>query len=187
MKASRAFFCGMFLCWLMPGTSLAEEKKVVMRDVATHEELSARLRVAAEEDPMKAFLPSEGEDPTLVNQPEDFLTSSDILCFSGVATFVPKRAILQVPEKYRSRLVMAEGASVMTWAEFHSANRVWITTLEVTRAQAEGADPISERVLAQLAKAENLVVATYQGGPISVLPLKIAMPESEAKPNESKP
>jgi hypothetical protein len=38
--------------------------------------------------------------------------------------------------------------------------------------QAEGNKALAEEVSSRIGKSSNLVVATYQGGPISVLPLK---------------
>ena len=51
-------------------------------------------------------------------------------------------------------------------------NRGWITTVEVSRVQAEGNLAIAEETRERIGKSMNLVVATYMGGPISVLPLK---------------
>jgi hypothetical protein len=154
-----------------------------MRDAATHEEIAAKLKAASQSDPMKTFSPAEGSDPTVVNQPEDFVASSDIICFGGAATFVPKRAIIQAPEKFASRLAMVEGATILTWNDFYAANRGWITTVEVSRAQAEGNEPIADNLREQYVKSGNLVVATYKGGPISVLPPKPSeLPAAAAKP-----
>lgn len=140
-----------------------------MRDAATHEELALTLRKFQQEDPMKSMAPAQGEDPSR-NPPKDLISQSDIICFRGMATLVPKRAILQIPESCTERLKIAPGAKIVGWADFFAANRGWITTVEISRVQAEGKEPLAEDTLKQLTECLNLVVATYQGGPISMLP-----------------
>jgi hypothetical protein len=147
-------------------------ENVVMRDAATHEQLSLALRKADQMDPMKNMPTSEGNDPSKVNQPKDILKDSDIISFRGLATLVPKKAILQIPKNYSSTLQLEAGARIVSWSEFYAANHSWITTIEVSRVQAEGNQPIDEKSREFMSTSRNLIVATYMGGPISVLPLK---------------
>ena len=154
-----------------------------MRDVTTHEELVAKLRQAQQNDPMKNKPAPKGDEPTAVYQPKDFLSESDSISFLGLATFVPKRAILQIPKNYQNRIAMQPGAKIVGWADFYVANRGWITTVEVSRAQAEGNVALPDETQKHLSESGNLVVATLMGGPISVLPLKKPTP---ANPQESK-
>ena len=123
---------------------------------------------------------SKGADPSLVNQPQDLVASSDILCVGGFATLVPKRAVMCVPKNLADRMKFQPGSRIVGWAEFYAQNRGWITTVEVSRVQAEGNSSISEEISKRISKSTNLVVATYQGGPISVLPLKIPVETSTA-------
>ena len=51
--------------------------------------------------------------------------------------------------------------------------------MEVTREQAQGAEPFDEKVVENLQKSSIVVVATYKGGPISVLPYKDPAEEAE--------
>jgi hypothetical protein len=67
------------------------------------------------------------------------------------------------------------------WTEFLTLNRGWVTTVEVDRTQAEGNKMMAEEVTEQITKSTNLVVATYMGGPISVLPMKEPANESQSK------
>ena len=140
---------------------------------------------------MRKMEPAKGADPSKVNQPKDLLSQSDILCFGEMATLVPKRAILHVPAKLAERLKFVPGAKILSWASFHAENRGWITTVEVSRVQAEGNQPLAEDVSERLKNSAHLVVATYQGGPISVLPLKVAPPAtpsaSATQTDEKKP
>lgn len=143
-----------------------------MRDVATHDQLTEKLRAAAKENPTVKLRPSEGPDPTKVNRPESIVKSSDFLSFAGRATLVPKRAILHVPANMADRVKFVSGNQLMPFGDFFAMNRGWVTTFEVTRAQAEGNQPLPEDVIKRFQKSSNLVVAVFKGGPISVLPLK---------------
>ena len=86
---------------------------------------------------------------------------------------MPKRALLGIPKNLADRLKFQPGSQIKSWADFYAQNRGWITTVEVSRIQAEGNKPMSEEFYKNIGKSTNLVVATYQGGPISVLPLKV--------------
>jgi hypothetical protein len=142
------------------------------RDAPTHEQLARARQQSDQKDPMKALTESKGDDPSKVNQPVNLLEQSDIISFGGVATLVPKRAILATPGKHKERLAMQPGSRIVGWAEFYAMNRGWITTVEVSRVQAEGNSAIAAETRELIGKSSNLVVATYMGGPISVLPLK---------------
>jgi hypothetical protein len=150
-----------------------------MRDAATPEDLSLAYRKAGQADPMKVFKPVEVAVAPVETPKRSMIADSDILCFNGDATLVPKRAVLSVPKNVAGRLEYVKGSRLKSWAAFYAINRGWITTVEVSRNQAEGNDPIPEKTREMMQKSGNLVVATYQGGPISVLP--------PAKPEESVP
>jgi hypothetical protein len=157
-----------------------------MRDAPTHDDLVIKARKAAAlDDPMKHLAKSDGQDPSKVNQPENLLDQSDIVCFNGIAALVPKRAVLATPSAHKERLSFKPGSQIVPWGEFYAQNRGWITTVEVSRAQAEGNAALPEETTTRISKSRNLVVATYKGGPISVLPLKTPPPENpaEATPN----
>jgi len=160
----------------------------VMRDAATEEQLVLAQRKAAQMDPMKRLPVSKLADPAVLHPPPDLLSQSDILCFSGIATLVPKHAILQLPEAFSERMKFVAGAQIVGWADFFAANRGWITTVEISRAQAEGTQPVAEDTRTMLTKCRNLVVATYQGGPISLLPAKVpAAPTPAATTKSAEP
>jgi hypothetical protein len=162
----------------MVGLAVGEPAgKPVMRDAATQEQLVAILRNEKLNDPMKKMEPAAGGDPSVVNRPRDLLSESDILCFDGIATLVPKRAILLSPQNLADRVGFKPGSKILSWVDFYAKNRGWITTVEVSRTQAEGNLALPEETQKQMAKCGNLVVATYQGGPISVLPPKVPEPK----------
>lgn len=144
-----------------------------MVDAATDEQLALQYQSASQNDPTRKLAPTKGPDPTVVNPVKDLISDSDVICFNGIATLVPKRAVLQIPKNVADRLKYKAGSKLMGWADFFSLNRGWITTVEVSRVQAEGNSPIGEDTQKQMSKSTNLIVATYEGGPISVLPAKV--------------
>ncbi len=146
----------------------AQQKRQIS-EPATHEELAAKLKQQQSNDPLRELARQEGKDPSKENQPQDLLSRSDILCFNGMATLVPKKSILALPAQFAGRVGMQAGARLVGWSEFHAANRGWVTTQEVTLAQARGEQPLAEGMDERLAKSTNVVVATLQGGPISKL------------------
>lgn len=172
-----------FLPMTMALAAAETPAKPRFRDAATHEQLVKALRFAERNDPMKDLKPTEGEDPSKVNLPQNLLDQSDVISFGGVATLVPKRAILAAPPNLKDRLGIKPGVRIVGWMEFQTLNRGWITTVEVSRTQAEGNQAIAEETRERIGKSSNLVVATYMGGPISVLPLKEdAKPATTTKP-----
>jgi len=147
-----------------------------MRDAATHEQLVETARKAAEEDKAKApvFRPLTPQELELEQKKEkrSILGSSDILCYNGRATLVPKRAVIHVPQKLAERIGMKEGVKFSTFVDFLADNRAWIVTTPVTRRQAEGKEPLPESVIKSFEKETRIVIATLENGPISVLPPK---------------
>ncbi|WAC21611.1 hypothetical protein OVA24_09465 [Luteolibacter sp. SL250] len=148
---------------------LSAQQKQQMRDAATHEQLAGALKQQQANDPLRELPRQEGKDPSKENVPQDLISRSDVLCFNGLATLVPKKSILALPPQFADRVGMQPGARLVGWAEFHAANRGWVTSQEITLAQARGEQPLEEALNERLAKSANVVVSTLQGGPISKL------------------
>lgn len=169
----------LLLSLLMPLVLHAQAPR--FRDAATHDELVKTHRQAQQENPMQKLAEAQGPAPAIAEPIPDLISRSDILSFNGLATLVPKRAILNQPRGVATRVNnYPQGSQMVGWLDFLQSNRGWITTVEVTRAQAEGKEPIDEKVVENYRKSTNLVVATYKGGPISVMPL----PQPEEKETE---
>jgi len=159
---------------LLPADEVKMASGQVMRDAATHDELSARLAQA--KDPIRELQQlkaKEAANPPRPAKVPDLFDSSDFLCFSGEATLVPKGAILHVPKDMQDRMHYNQGSTIKTWSDFLPTNRAWITTVEVNRLQAEGNAMLSEATLKEIAKSPQVVIATLQGGPISVMPPRV--------------
>jgi hypothetical protein len=161
-----------------------------MRDVPTHDQLVEVQRSAAKESPVAKLKPSQGEDPSKVNKPTSIVADSHFLSFSGNATLVPKQAVLHVPANLADRMKLAPGCHITTFGSFYAVNRSWVETVEVSRIQAEGNQPLPEATLKSIAKSTKVVISTYKGGPITVLPLKAAAsgtPAATTTPTVAKP
>lgn len=146
----------------------------VYRDAATHESIMEK-RGEPMPNPITRLsntaAPEEVKD-SKVYVPESLMSRSDVIHFGRFATLVPKRAILHLPTSLRGSVGMPSGVQMVSWGQFYKANRNWIRTYEVTRAQAEGMAPLPEEATEMFEKSRQLIVATYQSGPISVMPLK---------------
>lgn len=160
----------------------APRQTIPMRDSTTHETLSQSLRMAQQKDPIRDLGPAAGDvenDPSQRNSERDLIKDSAILCYQGFLTLVPKRAVLHLPEGLKDRFEVKPNITVKPWAEFYALNRGWIRTIEVTRAQAMGEEPMSEETVEAYRESKAAIIATYKGGPISVLPLKVPTEEGE--------
>lgn len=144
-----------------------------IREAATHDDLANSLRMAQQNDPMRNLGPAIGDtekDPAATLAGRDLVKDSLILCFRGELTLLPKRAVLFMPEPLESRSKAMDGAAVKTWEDFFQKNRGWIRTVEVSREQAMGQAALPKNVVDAFATSSSVIVATFNGGPISVLP-----------------
>ena len=165
----------LFILACLPAAICAQTAKPAFRDAATHEQLSQKFRVVSLQNPMKHLPEATGEDPSVASRVGNLLENSDILTFNGLTTLVPKNALVLVPEKFKG-VVNSEtnGTRIVSWLDFYAQNRGWISTVEVTFAQARGDEPVNPETLAALGKSGNMIVAVLKSGPISVMPPKPA-------------
>jgi len=147
---------------------------IATQDAKKHDQLLALKTTSklAETAFFENFQPSSQPDRSNQQEKKDIVAESDILCFRGSATLVPKRAVIHVPERHAKRLQMAPGAKLMTWSEFYALNRSWISVVEVSLEEAKGETPFDEERQQWLDSSSKVVVATLRRGPVSVLPLK---------------
>ena len=184
MKALSFFVTSILMIVVIPSKA-APGFDGEMRDAASHDELSSKLRMAQQSDPIKDSGPAIGEiekDPASAQHRRSLLDSSAILCFRGKLTLVPKRAVLHVPEHLENRFGVNGKVEVKSWQDFYAANRGWIRPLEVTRDEAFGFKPLSEAKLEAIKESTTVVVATFKNGPIAVRPY--VDPAEEAAPSD---
>jgi hypothetical protein len=160
----------------------AEPKKPAFRDAATNESLTDKYLEASTKGPMKKFEEATGEDASVKNRIGSLLDNSDLITFNGNTTLIPKNAVIQIPEKYKDRINNhKKGSKILSWVDFFTLNRAWISTVEVTFDQAKAEKPISPELLENLSKSGKLVVAVLKNGPISVRPPKVEAEEPKPK------
>lgn len=164
------------------------ERSTKMRDAARHEDLAQKLKMSAHHDPIRSLGPAIGnldEDPAKRVTGRDLVKESTVLNYRGFLTLVPKRAVIHTPANYEDRFKPSDEAKVQSWADFFKGNRGWIRTLEVSREQAMGLAPMDEAVMTALQEGSQVVVATFKGGPISVMPYVAPETEETDEPTDS--
>lgn len=176
-------FIAMVLGSCVIGSVNAAETKVPnrppMRKAPTNEDLVLQLRKQEQERASRpAVTAPPSQDVTTIESPNNLMSRSEVLCYGGALTLVPKRAVLQYPEKYADRLKAIPGSNVLVFSDFYAANKNWITTYEISRAQAQGKEPLPEDARASMSKTGNLIVATFQGNPIELMPPANPTPET---------
>lgn len=155
----------------------AQQAKPVFRDAATNEQLTEQYRKVSLDNPMKLLPEEKGPDPSVENHVGNLLENSELITFNGRTTLVPKNSLVLIPAKLKERVNNHQASSaIVSWLDFYSVNRGWISTVEVTLAQARGDEPVAPEILENLGKSGNLVVAVLKNGPISVMPPKDKTP-----------
>ena len=100
---------------------------------------------------------------------KEFRSRHFYLVSQGLCTRIPKESILHLPGKYRASVGQRPEGRQVNWIEFLSANRSWLKHQNVTWAQVLGTAPLARTTLDSLAIEGRLVIATYQGGPVTVV------------------
>lgn len=148
-----------------------------MRDSPTAEQITEKfVQATRQNNKVEVQRAKEVPDPSKASQTGNIVDESDFLSFNGRSTLVPKGAILHIPPYLKDRLKFTPGNPLLPWGDFYAVNRAWITTVEVSRIQAEGNQALAEETSKSIGKSTSLVVATFKTGPISVLPLKTPPP-----------
>ncbi len=96
------------------------------------------------------------------------ISQSTILSDGTNWTLVPNGAVLHLPASLKARIAARPEGRLLPWIEFLTLNRGWITTSEVTFAQATGENPLPAERAAFWTRQDKIVVAVHQSGPISV-------------------
>jgi len=94
--------------------------------------------------------------------------NSSYIKYDGSVTLVPKGAILFVPDRFKDTVVTGMSGKFSLWNEFSTRYRGLVTPFEVTVEQASGAKPIEEERLAVARRSGLILIAVFNGNPISV-------------------
>lgn len=187
MKFRSSYFTLVLLAGIGIADAAPKKSDAPMRDIPTHEQLVARQKAGGGSNPFdnRHFKPAEREDPAeRAKQRGDLIGSSDFLCSLGKMTLIPKGSVLHMPDRLSDRARPKDNLQIVTWPDFFVKNRSWITTIEVSRLQAEGKQAISEQKMEGLLQTGDVIVATMGGSPISVLPLQIPQEGEESENGE---
>ena len=109
--------------------------------------------------------------PVGPNFEEQFRSRHFYLVSQGLSTRVPRGSILHLPEKHQELVAEKPQGRQVSWFEFLAANRSWVKRQDVIWRQVLGKVPLSKETLESFATEARLVVATFQGGPVTVLPI----------------
>lgn len=136
-----------------PGKRLTREELVERRTEAM--ERSQRLQPSA---PV-----SDQSHPSQAS----ILDTSVILTSGRNWTFVPKGAVLVIPEAYQAQVDKEPQGGFLHFNDFLNRNRGWLTTLSVSLEQARGKAPVKEETREALIKGGRVVVTVCKGGPVA--------------------
>ncbi|MEO8616735.1 MAG: hypothetical protein ABI600_16445 [Luteolibacter sp.] len=112
--------------------------------------------------------PAAGEAKVTTPANQSIIKQSMILHDGKNWTLIPKGAVIFLPEAMKSRVDVKPVGNLLTFIDFITINRSWITTNEVSFDQAAGNVPLPAERVSFWAKQDKIVVAVHQSGPISV-------------------
>jgi len=114
--------------------------------------------------------PQAGEAKVLRPESQSLIKDSMILHDGTYWTLVPKGAVIHIPKIMEERVSAKPVGKLITWEEFLTQNRGWISTCEVSFEQASGKTPLDPKKVEFWKKQDKIMVAVHSGGPISVKP-----------------
>ncbi|MEI6871715.1 MAG: hypothetical protein WCL08_05475 [Verrucomicrobiota bacterium] len=101
---------------------------------------------------------------------ESSLSTASIFIFDGeYYTILAVGSVLSLPTRLQSRVVANPQGDVLLWPDFLARNAAWLGAREVTLEMSRGDTKAAAAVMRELAAETRLVVAVYQGCPITVL------------------
>lgn len=154
------------LSLLSAGAGLVQADSRVSND-----ELIARREVVRER--LAKFAPEHKVEDQVHPSQYSILDESVLLSSGREWTFVPKGAVLHIPENFGDRVnVEAPAGKFVPFSKFIVSNRGWVSSLSVTLDQARGIDVISEKTREALSQSGRVVVTVCKGGPITTAPPK---------------
>lgn len=106
--------------------------------------------------------------------------SSIILTDGEKFTLVPVGSVLHLPASLRTHVIDKPQGDFTFWPGFLKRNASWLAAHEVTLKLSRGDAQEANALLKRLSKDPHLVVATYKGGPITIL--EPAPANSDANP-----
>jgi len=182
MKTGRIFRfsarCGVLLAGIIVDTSLlqAQQARDVIREEALRQQVAAAPTLKAE---LKAkAVPLSSPAPAI----QSSLWKSSIILSDGEKfTLVPVGSILHLPAGLRSRVLAKPQGDFTFWPSFLRRNAAWLSAREVSLPLSRGNAQESKALLKSLDRDPRLIVATFKGGPITILEPAPARPNPKPK------
>lgn len=151
------------LIFLVLASSAFATKPILVR--VTPQQLAARQMAT----PLAKLQEPAKDQAKIVPPNEQSIIKQSTILHDGVHwTLVPQGAVIFLPTALQNRVNVKPVGTLLSWTDFLTKNRSWITTNEVSFDQAAGAIPLQAERVAFWAKQDKIVVATHQMGPISV-------------------
>lgn len=133
----------------------------------THEELLELQKKSAESQPVREVHPKNEKAES--REDSNLLANSQILRSGETWTLVPKTAVICFPAQYSDKLVAAPKGKFVPWSKFLSANFAWLDTKEIDISTSSGATTMKYESFALLKNSNKVIVATLNGGPVSIV------------------
>jgi hypothetical protein len=167
MMVAAGFVFGATALMSQSPASQAKTQAPAARDAATESSLQREMQKSKRlADYKGAFEAAPEVAPDLTPS----LYKKSIILFDGDNhTVVPMGAVLALPAGYRNRIIDKPEGEFLFWSTFLEKNKKWVGAWEVPMAMARGDAEMSKSVMKQIANDTRVLVATYKGGPITVL------------------
>lgn len=111
------------------------------------------------------------------------LWSSSIILIDGEKfTLVPIGSVLHLPAELRSRVVSEPEGDFTFWPAFLKRNAEWLSAKEVTLTLSRGNSQEAKALIKSLSKDSRIVIATFKGGPITILEPANSSPANSPRP-----
>lgn len=93
---------------------------------------------------------------------------SDILSNGTYWTYLPKNAILHIPDHLKTKIVTSPNGKLVSWEKFHAMNPAWLSKENVDIATATGAKHIDFERFQSITRRNKIIVAVHKNSPISI-------------------
>jgi hypothetical protein len=96
-------------------------------------------------------------------------THCHILISDNTYTIVPKKSVLNFPERHKKRISRKPKGKFLFFKEFKAKNYGWLDTYKVTIDQSKGRQEIPEENLKLLKESGRVVIAVRENRAVPVL------------------
>ncbi len=138
------------------------------RDVVSEEALRKQV---AEAPSLKSQLTAKAKPLTKAAPAiqSSLWTNSIILADGEKFTLVPVGSILHLPAELRGHVAAKPQGDFTFWPSFLKRNAAWLAAKDVPLSLSRGNAQEAKALLKSLSYDKRLIVATYKGGPITIL------------------